>query len=86
MGNFTKQIEEKKERKEKERKEKDRTRREKLAGFFYDLAKLCFGGLVIGSLIAYNNESGGSLQEIAKTLFGLAATLVLSTIANNILK
>ena len=81
MGNYTKQIEEK-----KDRKEKDKTRRDKLAGFFYDLAKLCFGGLVIGSLIAYNNDSGGSLQEMAKTLFGLAATLVLSTIANNILK
>ena len=69
----------------KDRKEKDKTRREKLAGFFYDLAKLCFGGLVVGSLISYSND-GVNMYEITKTVFGIASTMVLSKIANEILK
>ena len=69
----------------KDRKEKDKTRREKMAGFFYDLAKLCFGGLVVGSLISYSND-GVNMYEITKTVFGIASTMVLSKIANEILK
>lgn len=69
----------------KDRKDKDKTRREKLAGFFYDLAKLCFGGLVVGSLISYSND-GVNMYEITKTVFGIASTMVLSKIANEILK
>ena len=69
----------------KDRKENDKTRREKLAGFFYDLAKLCFGGLVVGSLISYSND-GVNMYEITKTVFGIASTMVLSKIANEILK
>lgn len=45
MGNFAKQIEEK-----KDRKEKDRTRREKLAGYFFDLSKLYMASVAIVSL------------------------------------
>lgn len=80
MSNFSRQMEER-----KDRKEKDKTRREKLAGFFYDLAKLCFGGLVVGSLISYSND-GVNMYEITKTVFGIASTMVLSKIANEILK
>lgn len=80
MSNFSRKMEER-----KDRKEKDKTRREKLAGFFYDLAKLCFGGLVVGSLISYSND-GVNMYEITKTVFGIASTMVLSKIANEILK
>lgn len=80
MSNFSRQMEER-----KDRKENDKTRREKLAGFFYDLAKLCFGGLVVGSLISYSND-GVNMYEITKTVFGIASTMVLSKIANEILK
>ena len=80
MSNFSRQMEER-----KDRKDKDKTRREKLAGFFYDLAKLCFGGLVVGSLISYSND-GVNMYEITKTVFGIASTMVLSKIANEILK
>lgn len=80
MSNFSRQMEER-----KNRKENDKTRREKLAGFFYDLAKLCFGGLVVGSLISYSND-GVNMYEITKTVFGIASTMVLSKIANEILK
>ena len=34
----------------KENKEKDKVRREKLAGLFFDLAKLSFAGLVVGGV------------------------------------
>lgn len=46
MGNFSRQQEEK-----KDVREKDKTRREKLAGYFFDLSKLSFAGLVIGVVI-----------------------------------
>ena len=46
MGNFSRQQEEK-----KDVREKNKTRREKLAGYFFDLSKLSFAGLVIGVVI-----------------------------------
>ena len=42
MGSWERQQEAK-----TEAREKDRTRREKLAGYFFDLLKLCFAGMVI---------------------------------------
>lgn len=47
MGSWSKEQEEK-----KEVKEKDKTRREKLAGYFFDLAKLSFAGLVVGGMVS----------------------------------
>ena len=52
MGNFIKQQEEK-----KEVKEKDKTRRERLAGYFFDLSKLVFAALVLGGITPlFTNE------------------------------
>lgn len=48
MGNWSKVQEEK-----KEGKEKDKVRREKLAGFFFNLAQLVFAGLVVGGGISF---------------------------------
>lgn len=45
MGNWSVQQEAK-----KEVKEKDKVRREKLAGFFFNLAQLTFAGLVLGGI------------------------------------
>ena len=44
----------------KEVKEKDKVRREKLAGFFFNLAQLTFAGLVLGGItpIYANVEAG----------------------------
>ena len=47
MGNWSEQQEVK-----KEVKEKDKVRREKLAGLFFDLAKLSCAGLVVGGIVA----------------------------------
>ena len=81
MGSYTKQIEQR-----QEHKERDRTRREKLAGFFYDLAKLCFGGLVVGYVISYSSVTGLIEYDMLKPLFGIASTIIFSKIANDILK
>lgn len=45
MGNWSEQQEEK-----KAIKENDKTRREKLAGYFFDISKLIFAALVLGSI------------------------------------
>ena len=45
MGNWSEQQEVK-----KEGKEKDKVRREKLAGYFFDLSKLVFAALVLGGI------------------------------------
>ena len=52
MGNWSEQQEEK-----KEIKEKDKVRREKLAGYFFDLSKLSFAGLVIGGMVSIKPDS-----------------------------
>lgn len=57
MGNYTKQIEAR-----EERKERDKTSRETLGKFFYDLAKLVFGTMtLVGavSIITEDADTGG---------------------------
>ena len=44
---------EKKQEKKTETKEKDKTRRDKLAGYFFDLSKLIFAALVLGGISTY---------------------------------
>ena len=45
MGAYTKQIEQR-----EERRERDKTRREKLAGYFFDISKLYMASVAIVSL------------------------------------
>lgn len=45
MGNREKQLDEK-----RDKKDRDRVSRETLGKFFYDLAKLAFAALVVGSI------------------------------------
>lgn len=70
---------------QKEVRERDKTRREKLAGFFFDLAKLCFAGLVIGGitpLIASIPEHINWLTVVS----GILITCLCALTANKILK
>lgn len=66
---------------------KDRTkvRKEKLAGFFFDLAKLTFAALVLGGLspIISNNAQGINWISI---IAGSLATYFFASFANRILK
>lgn len=78
MGNYTQQIE-----KRQERKERDRTSRETLGKFFYDLAKLSFAGLVVGSF-ALNER--GEIFMTAVASAGTLMTIIFSRIGFVILK
>lgn len=69
----------------KERREKDRTRREKLAGYFFDMSKLIFAALVLGGLTPLFSDSGAHVSWITM-LSGLLATYFFAYFANRILK
>lgn len=82
MGNWSKVQEEK-----KEGKEKDKVRREKLAGFFFNLAQLVFAGLVVGGLSPlFKGEFLYSVNEWAVIMAGLFFTGCLAGFADRILK
>ena len=69
----------------KETKERDKTRKEKLAGYFFDLSKLSFAGLVIGIIIPlYANFLDENNWNIAVT--GIVLTTLSALLANKILK
>lgn len=68
-----------------ERKERDNTRREKLAGYFFDLSKLCFAGMVIGVISPlFSNIEDVKMWFV--TLFGIVLTTLSALLANKILK
>ena len=80
MGNFIKQQEER-----KDAKERDRLRRDKIAGYFFNLSQLTFVALVLGTItpIYTNNEYGINWYMLS---VGLALTIVLANIGSKILK
>lgn len=82
MGSWSEQQEAR-----KEGKEHDKARREKLAGFFYDIAKLVFAGLLVGGLSPlFKREFVFSVNEGALIVLGLIFTGCLAGFANRILK
>ena len=80
MSNWIKQQEE-----HKEAKEQDKMRRDKLAGFFYDSAKLVLAGVVIGGITPLYSDSSNRIN-VYVILAGSVATILLAWIANKILK
>lgn len=80
MGNFIKQQEER-----KDAKERDRLRRDKIAGYFFNLSQLTFVALVLGTItpIYTNNEYGINWYVLSVSL---ALTIVLANIGSKILK
>lgn len=69
---------------EKAQKRND-IRKEKLAGYFFDLSKLVFGGLVIGG-ISPMFVGGESHIDILMFVMGLLSTFVFAYTSNRILK
>ena len=69
----------------KEGKEKDKTRREKLAGYFFDLSKLSFAGLVISIILPLFSNVENTILWLA-ALFGTVLTISSAMLANKILK
>ncbi|MDO4179872.1 MAG: hypothetical protein Q4D36_01135 [Bacteroidales bacterium] len=80
MGNFMRQQEAR-----KEGKEKDKVRREKLAGFFYDIAKLSFAGLVIGFVMPIFSDMRNENNWYV-IIIGVVLTVLSALLANKILK
>ncbi len=78
--NFIKQQEER-----KDAKERDWLRRDKIAGYFFNLSQLTFVALVLGTItpIYTNNEYGINWYMLS---VGLALTIVLANIGSKILK
>lgn len=79
MGSWSEQQEVK-----KEVKEKDKVRREKLAGLFFDLAKLSFAGLVVGGIVSMKPDV--DITDIYRVIIGGISTIIFIRIGNTILK
>lgn len=76
---------EKKQEKKAETKEKDKTRRDKLAGYFFDLSKLIFAALVLGGITPlFTNISDGI--NWSTLILGVISTYMFANFANRILK
>lgn len=80
MGNWSEKQEAK-----KEVKEKDKTRRDKLAGYFFDLSKLSFAGLVIGVIIPLYSDLSNE-NNWYSICTGIILTIISAAFANKILK
>lgn len=69
----------------KEGKEKDKVRREKLAGYFFNLSQLTFVALVLGGITPlYTNIEIGINWYVL--VAGIILTVILAKIGNLILK
>ena len=69
----------------KEERTRNTTRREKLAGFFFDLAKLCFATVVLGGITPLFVDDIVNIRW-GIVVSGVIATLIFASIANKILK
>ena len=80
MGTF----DENKKAKEEIKKKND-IRKEKIAGYFFDLSKLSFAGMVIGSMTPmFTNIDNG--VNWYSTIFGVITSYVFAFFANRILR
>lgn len=68
-----------------EMKKRDATRREKLAGYFFDLSKLIFAGMVIGLILPLLSDTENAKMWII-AVFGIILTTKSALLANKILK
>ena len=68
-----------------EMKKRDATRRERLAGYFFDLSKLIFAGMVIGLILPLLSDTENAKMWII-AVFGIILTTLSALLANKILK
>ena len=68
-----------------EMKKRDATRMEKLAGYFFDLSKLIFAGMVIGLILPLLSDTENAKMWII-AVFGIILTTLSALLANKILK
>lgn len=70
---------------EQDRRERELRRREKMSGFFYDLAKLIFGGLVLTVIVplAMGHDAPAMWGVL---FFGATFTVACAAMANNLMR
>lgn len=67
-------------------REKNKVRKEKLAGLFFDLAKLTYTALVLGSAVLFFQGNDLSLKLSAMLVTGGVIAYAWGWIGNNLLK
>jgi hypothetical protein len=68
----------------KEQKEKDKLRKDKISGFFLDIAKMTFGATVLGGILPVFTDT--TTISIFYLVAGIGATIGFYKVAINILK
>ncbi len=68
-----------------ERKQKENTRRENLGKYFFDMSKIVFTAMVVGSIISVVSD-WEKWEYWALIAFGLFATCIFAYIGNKIMK
>lgn len=66
-------------------RKRNETRRKKLAGYFFDLSKLTFAGLVIGGVTPLFKDETDGIGWVT-TLLGIVSTYIFAFFANRIIK
>lgn len=69
----------------RDEKDKTKVRKEKLAGYFYNLSQLIFTGTGVGGVLPFLHGTA-SLGDISVLVFGAVATAGFAYAANRILK
>lgn len=81
MGNWSEQLEIK-----KEGKEKDKVRREKLARFFFNLSQLTYTALVLGGMVLFFQGGVITLKLSVMLVVGCILAYSWAKIGNNLLR
>ena len=81
MGNWEKQQEEK-----QSGRERDKVRREKLAGYFFNLSQLTYTALVLGGAVLFFQGGEISINLSVMLSAGCILAYALAKIGNNLLK
>lgn len=69
-----------------EMKEKDKTRKEKLAGYFFNLSQLTYTALVLGAMVMLFQGDKINLVLFVMFLVGCLLAYSLAKVGNNLLK
>ena len=69
----------------RDEKDKTKVRKEKLAGYFYNLSQLIFTGTGVGGVLPLL-KGEATVGDVSVLIFGVLATAVFAGIANKILK
>ena len=69
----------------RDEKDKTKVRKEKLAGYFYNLSQLIFTGTGVGGVLPFLHGTASS-GDISVLVFGAVATAVFAYAANRVLK